>query len=104
MWHVLIRNMLNCVWSMDLEDIFKTNLQVRILKLFLENPEKMLSTMMVAKKLNSSPSAVISRLRELRKLGIIRVIEISRMKLYKLDLSNKIARALLDFFKKISDS
>ncbi|MEX0568888.1 MAG: winged helix-turn-helix domain-containing protein [Candidatus Njordarchaeota archaeon] len=87
---------------MDMEDIFKTNLQVRIIKLFLGNPERMFSTTMVARKLKSSPSAVISRLRELEKLGIIKVIQISRMKLYKLDLNNEITKVLLDFFKKIS--
>ncbi len=86
---------------MDIVELFATNLQVRILKLFLEHPSKLYSCALLARVLNSSPSAVIYRLRHLLKLGIIKVISISRMKLYKLDTENKIAQILLDFYTKL---
>lgn len=86
---------------MNLEEIFATPLQVRLIKIFLENPNKLFSTRLLAKLANSSPSAIISKLKNLTQLGVIKVLEINRLKLYQLDLDNKLTRILLDFFKNL---
>ena len=86
---------------MDIVELFATNLQVRILKLFLEHPNKLFSCTLLAKILNSSPSAVIYRLRHLLQLGVIKVIGIDRMKLYRLDIENEVVQILLDFYRKL---
>lgn len=86
---------------MDIEEIFATHLQVRLIRIFLENPSKLYSCTKLARVLGSSPSAIISRLRQLKQLGLIKVIQISRVKLYKLNIDSPLANLLLDFYRKL---
>jgi len=88
---------------MDLEDIFATNLQVRLIKIFLENPSKIYSSTALARALSSSPSAVISRLKVLERLGIVKGIRINRMKIYKLNQNNEAAKLLREFYLKLKE-
>lgn len=87
---------------MKLEDIFKTNLQVKLLEIFLENPNELFSTRILAKMLSTSPSSIIPRLKELRDLGVIKEIGTSRLKLYQLN-QNRLTEILLQFYKQIKD-
>ncbi len=88
---------------MDIEKLFATNLQVRIIKVFLENPTKIYSSTTIAKKLGSSPSAIIARLKVLEQLGIIKAIRLNRMRLYRLNLESKATKILQEFYHKIKD-
>jgi len=86
--------------TMELEEIFETNLQVRLIKIFLENPNELFSTRTLARKLSSSPSSIIPRLRRLTELGVVKTIGVNRLKLYQLN-QNKLAEILLQFYRQL---
>jgi len=87
---------------MELEEIFETNLQVRLIKIFLENPNQLFSTRTLARKISSSPSSIIPRLKRLVQLGIVRTIEVNRLKLYQLN-QNKLTQILLQFYTQLKN-
>ena len=87
---------------MELEEIFETNLQVRLIKIFLENPNQLFSTRTLARKISSSPSSIIPRLKKLVQLGIVRTIEVNRLKLYQLN-QNKLTQILLQFYTQLKN-
>ena len=87
---------------MELEEIFETNLQVRLIKIFLENPNQLFSTRTLARKISSSPSSIIPRLKRLAQLGIVKTIEVNRLKLYQLN-QNKLTQILLQFYTQLKN-
>ena len=87
---------------MELEEVFETNLQVRLIKIFLENPNQLFSTRTLARKISSSPSSIIPRLKRLVQLGIVRTIEVNRLKLYQLN-QNKLTQILLQFYTQLKN-
>ena len=90
--------------SMKFEDLFMTQLQTKIIQILLENPDRVFSTMMIAKILQSSPSAVLQRLNVLERLGIVKVLYSGRrLKLYQLNKESKVVRILLKFYKELRE-
>ncbi|MEM2390401.1 MAG: HTH domain-containing protein [Candidatus Korarchaeota archaeon] len=86
--------------KMKLEEIFKTNLQTRLLEIFLENPNELFSIRALAEKLSTSPSSVIPRLKALKELGVIKETGTNRLKLYQLN-RNRLTEALVSFYRQI---
>jgi len=70
----------------------------------LEEPMKLFSTSGLARRLSSSPSAVIARLKHLEDMGILKTIQANRIKLYRLNTENPVVTALIEFYARLKEA
>jgi len=88
--------------TITLYDIFRTPLQVRIIEELLNRPNEYFTVSRMAKLLNASPSAVSSRVENLKKIGILKFISGSeKAKIFSLNKNHPVSRILADFYKKL---
>ena len=84
-------------------EIFGKTPKVRLFNLFLENPFFDFSKEELVRELKMSKLTVYKYLKELKKLGIVKVSrKIGRATLYKLNLENPIVKRMNEFVKEIS--
>ncbi|MEM3737337.1 MAG: hypothetical protein QXJ75_04550 [Candidatus Bathyarchaeia archaeon] len=87
---------------MDLEVLFGSRMQTRLLKYLLETPNRVFNQAGLARLLDCSPSTVARLTEPLIKEGIIAFEQISgQMKVLALNIENEKVKTLLDFYGKI---
>lgn len=87
---------------MDLEKIFSSRTQTRILQHFLENPSRVYNQAGLARFLDCSPSTVARLLDPFIKEGIVMFEQIGgQMKVIALNVESEKVQALLEFYRRI---
>ncbi len=87
---------------MDLEKIFGSKMQTRLMQYMLENSTKVFNQAGLAKRLNCSPSTIARIIEPLVKEGILMYEQISgQMKILALNLESEKVQALMEFYEKV---
>lgn len=87
---------------MDLEILFGSRMQTRLLKYLLDNPGRVFNQAGLARFLDCSPSTVARLTEPLIKEGILAFEQISgQMKVLALNTESEKVRAILEFYGKI---
>jgi len=87
---------------MDLESLFGSRMQTRLLKYLLDNPGRVFNQAGLARFLDCSPSTVARLVEPLIKEGILAFEQLSgQMKVLALNTESEKVRAILEFYGKI---
>jgi len=88
--------------NLDLYTIFRTPTQVRIIEELLKRPNEYFTISRMAKLIDSSPSAISSRIGALSELGIIRFIPGSeKARIFYLNKNSEVTKILIEFYMKL---
>lgn len=88
--------------NLDLYAIFRTPIQVRIIEELLKRPNEYFTISRMAKLIDSSASAISSRISVLSELGIIKFIPGSeKAKIFYLNKDSEVTRILIEFYIKL---
>ncbi|MCD6491118.1 MAG: hypothetical protein ACP6IQ_00045 [Candidatus Njordarchaeia archaeon] len=86
-----------------LYQIFRTPTQVKIIEELLKRPDEYFTLSRMSKIVQASPSAVSTKLMELKKLNIIHFMKSSeKAKIFRLNKENRVVRLLLEFYKELN--
>lgn len=81
--------------------LFETKLQAQIIEHLLEHDSSFYTISQMARVLGVSSSAVSSRIKKIKKLGLIQILPAKRAKIFKLNENAKITKILKHAYKKL---
>ncbi len=88
--------------DLSLYAIFRTPTQVRIIEELLKRPNEYFTISRMAKLIDSSPSAISSRISILSDLGIIKFIPGSeKARIFYLNKNSEVTKILIEFYMKL---
>lgn len=88
--------------KLELVTLFRTPTQVRIIEELLKRQNEYFTISRMAKLINSSPSAVSTRIDKLSKIGLIKFIPGSeKARIFCLNKESEVTKALMEFYTKL---